>query len=159
MPKLRLGPGLVNLFASVEERARVRLHQAANRMEDAEPLRVRADQQTVRVLDVIDRVTGFRALHRASRVLPEGRRAVVRPPSPTPRPELDGMEGLDQETRLRLREAYRSWERQVRARGGRVVDPAQASGGGLSDPLDAEVEAAWRVWRELVASARAALSR
>lgn len=56
---------LENALARIEERLRVRLHQAANRMEDADPVAVRAALAGVRMLDVVDRLTGFRGRHNA----------------------------------------------------------------------------------------------
>lgn len=52
---------LSRVLAVVEERLRVRLHQAANRMEDADPLAILVAGTGVRVLDGVDRVTGYRA--------------------------------------------------------------------------------------------------
>ena len=59
--------GAASILAEIEERARVRLHQAANRMEDADPIEVHAAETVVRALNVLDRATGFRARHRAER--------------------------------------------------------------------------------------------
>lgn len=69
---MRYAAGVENLLARVEERLRVRLHQAANRMEDADPVAVDGALAGVRVLDLVDRLTGFRARHSA-RVTANGR--------------------------------------------------------------------------------------
>jgi hypothetical protein len=61
--RARLATGLAILLARIEERARVRLHQAANRMEDADPYEVGLADNVVRVLNAVDRFTGFRARH------------------------------------------------------------------------------------------------
>lgn len=132
-------------LAQVEERARVRLHQAANRMEDADPLEVGAAETVVRMLDAVDRLTGFRARHRAGRVIAEGR------PGPAPRvdgsPEWGGLDPsrMDRHQRLRLRRLWRAWEK------------AQAGRGG-PDPDD-EARAAWETWSRTVEEVRESLDR
>lgn len=131
-------------LARVEERARVRLHQAANRMEDADPLEVGAAETVIRVLDAVDRLTGFRARHRAGRVIAEGR------PGPAPRvdgsPEWGGLDPsrLDRHQRLRLRQLWRAWER---ARAGR------------SEAGPDEARAAEEAWSRAVEEAREGLER
>lgn len=52
----------------VEERLRVRLHQAANRVEDGDPVGVGLAEVGIRALNAIDRVTGFRARDRRNRL-------------------------------------------------------------------------------------------
>lgn len=132
-------------LARVEERARVRLHQAANRMEDADPLEVGAAEAVVRVLDAVDRLTGFRARHRAGRVIAEGR------PGPAPRvdgsPEWGGLDPsrLDRHQRLRLRQLWRAWER------ARATPGEEATGEGAP--------AAWEAWSRAVEETRREMER
>lgn len=150
----RLRRGVIETLALVEERARVRLHQAANRMEDADPLEVKAAMQAVRALNAVDRLTGFRDEHRKGRALPEGERAPLPRPEPTPRPELGGLdaEALDRPTRLGLRQAWRAWERALKARGGELREGSRPDGGsGVA--VDEELTAAWREWRRRVEAA------
>ena len=55
---------LFQALAIVEERCRVRLHQAANRMEDYDPIEVKAAEGGIKFLNLVDRVTGFRQAHK-----------------------------------------------------------------------------------------------
>lgn len=145
----RLRRGTVEALALVEEKARVRLHQAANRMEDADPIEVKAAMQAVRALNAVDRLTGFRDEHRQAREIPQGERAPLPRPAPTPRPELGRLdpEALDRPTRLGLREAWRAWERVLKTRGAEVRT-ADAPDGSSGVAVDAELSAAWLRWRE-----------
>lgn len=58
---------LARRLARVEERLRVRLHQAANRVEDGDPVVVGLAELGISLLNAIDRVTGFRARDRKNR--------------------------------------------------------------------------------------------
>ena len=53
MGRAPLSLRLSRVLAVIEERARVRLHQAANRMEDNDPLAVSVARTGVRVLDAL----------------------------------------------------------------------------------------------------------
>lgn len=57
-------------LAAWDERCRVRLHRAANRVEDADPIDVAVASAAIRVLDAIDRWIGFRRA--TARSVPEG---------------------------------------------------------------------------------------
>lgn len=140
------------VLARLEERLRVRLHQAANRMEDADPASIALARVGVRALDGVDRVTGFRAVHANLRSpIAEG----VRGPPPTLAPAawLAGRapQTLDAETRARLRQGYRAWEKQIVALG---FSPLHADDptGGRPIPVDARpgLEAAWSAWQALL---------
>ncbi len=58
---------LARRLGRVEERLRVRLHQAANRVEDGDPVAVGLAELGISMLNVVDRVTGFRARDRRNR--------------------------------------------------------------------------------------------
>lgn len=149
--------GLVNLLARVEERLRVRLHQAANRMEDADPIDVAVARSGVRTLDVVDRVTGFRERHRAAARVPEGERRPLPVVEAERRPELDGIapESLQARHRARLREAWRAWERRLLAEGKQPVRSDRPDGG-LEVPAAAlaELTALWEAWRAEIREAQ-----
>jgi hypothetical protein len=55
---------MITRLANIEEMARVRLHQAANRMQDDDPIEVGAANAVISVLDKVDRLTHFRAKDR-----------------------------------------------------------------------------------------------
>ncbi len=150
----RLRRAAIEALALVEEQARVRLHQAANRMEDADPLEVKAAMQAVRALNAVDRLTGFREEHRQGTAIPEGERAPLPTTGPTPRPELGGLaeDALDRPTRLGLRQAWRAWERALKARGGAVRE-ASGPDGGSGVEVDEELQRAWQAWRGRVEEA------
>jgi hypothetical protein len=63
---------MVSKLASVEEIARVRLHQAANRMQDDDPIEVGAANAVITVLDKVDRLTKFREKDRNRKWNSEG---------------------------------------------------------------------------------------
>ncbi len=110
--RLRLPPRVVFALANAETRVRVRLHQAANRMEDADPLDVALAEHSVRAFDAIDKVTGFRRDHRARVVIPSG---VSRPAPPPPGADWAGPldpSALSTRARARLRQR---WQRVVAA--------------------------------------------
>ena len=48
-------------LARLEERLRIRVHQGENRMEDADPVDMTIARLGIRMLDLVDRATGFRA--------------------------------------------------------------------------------------------------
>ncbi len=141
------------MLGRVEERCRVRLHQAANRMEDHDPVSVGGASALIRVLNVVDRVTSFRAVHRASVSVPSGSPGPPPIPSPTPHPEWGGLVGLDQDTRLELREKYRKWERTFPVERRPGLDGARDDGG-LAFPATAAQQAAWRAWRDAWSAAK-----
>lgn len=149
----RLRRGLIETLAVVEERLRVRLHQAANRMEDADPASVTIARAGVRVLDAVDRVTHFRDAHRAERDdIPEGERRQTPAPR-AERPEYGGLRAADLDTRsrARLRQRYRTWEARLIAHGVRPHHTDDAGGGHgerLPAEVRAELEPLWRAWRD-----------
>lgn len=63
---------MVSKLATVEEMARVRLHQAANRMQDDDPIEVGAANAVITVLDKVDLLTNFREKDRNSKWDSEG---------------------------------------------------------------------------------------
>lgn len=119
---------LDRLLAAVEARFRERLHRAANRMEDADPVAVRGSLAGVRGMNLLDRLTGFRRRHAGTVEVPEGTRL---PTPSTRRPELGALDPdrLDAAARARLRERYRAWERRLLADGHPVADPSRPDGG------------------------------
>jgi hypothetical protein len=154
---------LVVLLARVEEKLRVRLHRAANRMEDADPVEVGAAQMGVRVLDAIDGLTAFRTTHRATRTdIPEG----VSGPRPTAagtaRPELAGLDPtrLEPSHRARLRHRYRAWERRLLNDARTPIDLRSADGGhpDLPSGTKRELQALFDAWQAVAIEARATLS-
>ena len=63
---------MVSKLATVEEMARVRLHQAANRMQDDDPIEVSAANAVITVLDKVDLLTNFREKDRNNKWDSEG---------------------------------------------------------------------------------------
>lgn len=112
--RLRLPSRVVFALAHAETRARVRLHQAANRMEDADPLDVALAENSVRAFDAIDKLTGFRRDHRDRVVIPAGvSRPVPAPPGAEWAGPLDP-NALSTRARARLRQR---WQRVAAASG------------------------------------------
>ena len=73
---------IVDLLAAVERQFRERLHRAANRIEDADPVAVHGSLTAIRVLNGIDRIIAFRARHQAARGLQSERSGAARTASP-----------------------------------------------------------------------------
>jgi hypothetical protein len=142
---------LDRLFAGLEARLRHRLHRAANRQEDADPVAVRASLAGVRALNLVDRLIGFRGRHASTVDIPAGERRPT--PAPTRRPELGGLDPgpMDASERARLRERYRAWERRLLAEGETIGDPHHASGGReISASALSELEPLHREWTTLL---------
>lgn len=146
--------GATHLLARLEERARVRLHQAANRMEDADPVDVTVAQATIKALDVVDRLTGFRDRH-AQTVHIEGEPGLPTPPVAFS-PEFAGLDPatLTPAQRARLRQRYRRWEQALDAAGLTPDDPTHPHGGHEAPAVHApDLEASHRRWLDEAAKA------
>jgi hypothetical protein len=147
---------LDGLLARIEARIRHRLHRAANRMEDADPVAVRASLAGVRGMNLLDRLTGFRRRHADTVTIPPGERLPT--PAPTRRPELAGLDPdrLEAADRARLRERYRAWEQRLQSEGHTIVDAETAGGGhevsasALTDLVP--LHGAWIAMRDEVAA-------
>jgi hypothetical protein len=86
IPRMRRRDRWIQRLAAWDERCRVRLHRAANRAEDADPLDVAVAEAAIHVLNAIDRVTGFRAAHEAANPVPVGERRPLPPVVPNESP-------------------------------------------------------------------------
>ena len=131
----------------IEGRLRERIDRAGMRMEDADPVDLALARTGVRLLNLVDRVTGFRGSHRLA--LPQGQRLPPPPPG-VAEPWLGQLDrsALDARRRARLKEGYRRWER-IHQDAGSATDRSDP-GGHLPPDLRAQALAAWAEWqREL----------
>ena len=122
---------LIDRLASLEQYVRQRLDRAANRLEDNDTIDVIGLKSTVKALDAVDRLTGFRARHRDANA---GRFDHITSPTMGPslgdsRPELGGLPNLKASERGLLTARYRSWTRALKACAGQPLTDTAADGG------------------------------
>lgn len=142
----------VDRLAGLEERVRVRLHQAANRMEDADPIEARALLGVIRVFNGVDRLIGFREQHQARVQRETGVRLPLPPVRPPDVPWLDGLDKsrFSAQQRVQLRQLYDAW---VATLPGPPQQRDHAGGGYTPSPPE-PLRGAWAQWWAVLAPFR-----
>ena len=143
---------LVHRLAAFEQQVRQRLDRAANRLEDNDPIDLLGLRSAVKVLDAIDRLTGFRATHRKATQARFEPHVTISPPGVVGmRPELGGLKDLHAADRGRLTARYRAWVKVLSRHADKPLTVDTADGGHpLSQSALMSITPVWQSWRDEV---------